>query len=100
LLVLVVDQPNIPFTAVRPLQDTLNAFVDRLTASDSIAVIGFGQRAPSLVFTNDRDRVKRALSQMAGQESPDGGRHSIGLATALALDRQVGSCYPQCSSPT
>src|SRR5438128_1608016 len=51
LIVIAIDQPNIPFTAVRPMQDTLSRFVDGLEATDRIAVIGFGTGAPSISFT-------------------------------------------------
>ena len=61
LIVLAVDQPNIPFTALRGIRDTLTSFLDRLPASDRIAVIGFGAGAASVPFTADRARLKQAL---------------------------------------
>src|SRR5207249_1451810 len=87
LIVIAIDQPNIPFTAVRPMQDTLNRFVDGLEATDRIAVIGFGVAAPSISFTTDRSRIRQAIAKMAGQQSARDGRHAVGLSTALNFER-------------
>ena len=89
LIVLVIDQPNIPMGSERPLHPALNAFVDRLPASDRIAVVGFGLGARSLSFTADRETVKQAIAGMFGQQRPAGGNgsHGMGLSTALAIDR-------------
>jgi VWFA-related protein len=103
LIVLAIDQPSIPFTAMRPMQDTLFRFVDGLQASDKLAVVGFGQAAPSVSFTTDHDRIKKALTRMPGQESSDSGRHSMGLSTALTFERftaenEADRCAPRCAN--
>jgi VWFA-related protein len=100
LIVLAIDQPNIPFTAVRPMQDTLSRFLDGLEASDKVAVIGFGTGAPSISFTTDRSRIRQAIARMPGQQSARDGRHSVGLSTALILERQNESdrCAPRCAN--
>jgi VWFA-related protein len=87
LIVLAVDQPNIPFTALRSLRDTLTSFLDALPASDRIAVIGFGAGAASVPFTADRDRLKRTIAGMTGQQQNTSGTHQLGLSTALRIDR-------------
>jgi VWFA-related protein len=87
LIVLAVDQPNIPFTALRAFRDTLTSFLGALPASDRIAVIGFGVGAMSVPFTADRDRVKQAIAGMTGQQQNPGGSHDMGLATAIKIDR-------------
>jgi VWFA-related protein len=88
LILIVVDQPNIPFTEMRPLQDAASGFIDRLTASDRTALIGFGIGAPSVPFTADRERLKQALARMPGQSTADGSRRPfpMGLSTALAIE--------------
>jgi Flp pilus assembly protein TadD len=65
-----------------------NAFIDRLTPSDRIAVASFGTGGPATVFTADRARVKRVIGRMAGQKH--GGRtvdmaHNIALTEAMAI---------------
>jgi VWFA-related protein len=87
LIVLAVDQPNIPFSALRELRDTLTSFLGALPASDRIAVIGFGTGAASVPFTVDRDRVKQAIAGMTGQQQNAKGSHEIGLSTAIKIDR-------------
>ncbi len=90
LIVIAIDQPNIPFTGVRPLQETLNTFIDRLSPSDRIAVVGFGNGAPSISFTSNRDQAKAAVARMPGQQRtvvPLIGSELMGLYTALAIER-------------
>jgi VWFA-related protein len=103
LILLAIDQPNIPFTAVRPMQDTVSRFVDGLEATDRIAVIGFGAAAPSISFTTDHNRVKQAIARMPGQQSARDGRHSVGLSTALTFERfevqnDADRCAPRCTN--
>jgi tetratricopeptide (TPR) repeat protein len=66
-------------------------------------VIGFGVGAPSISFTADRARVKQAIAGMPGQQSARDGRHSVGLATSLALERfsiqnDADACAPRCAN--
>jgi len=67
-----------------------NAFIDRLSPSDRIAVAGFGIGAPATPFTSDHDRVKRAIARMTGQKrsatSVDR-QHNIALVEAQMIDR-------------
>jgi len=88
LIVLAVDQPNIRFGGARAIGEAANAFVDRLTPSDRIAVIGFGAGAPATPFTADRARVKAALARMNGQKQAAAQMaRRIALAEAQAIDR-------------
>jgi len=84
LIVIAIDQPNILFTAFRPIQDAVNAFIDRLRPADRVAVIGFGLSAPSISFTSDFAKAKNAVAHMPGQQTGDRG---MGLTTALEIDR-------------
>ena len=88
LIVIAVDQPNIRFGGAMAIGKAANAFIDRLTPSDRVAVAGIGVGAPATVFTSDRARVKQAISRMVGQKAPMmGNQHSIALVEALSIDR-------------
>ncbi len=90
LIVLVIDQPNIPFGEMRTMRDAVEAFIDRLSPADRVAVVGFGTGAKSTSFLSDHDQLKRALALLPGQQQQQqfsGGTHDLGLATALAIDR-------------
>jgi VWFA-related protein len=90
LIVLVIDQPNIPFGEMRSMRDAVEAFIDRLSPADRVAVVGFGTGAKSTSFVSDHDQLKRALALLPGQQQQQqfgGGTHDLGLATALAIDR-------------
>jgi VWFA-related protein len=90
LIVLAVDEPNIRFGGAQAIAKAANAFVDRLPASDRVAVAGFGPGAPATVFTADRARIKQAISRMAGRKQAlrtgDVG-HNISVVEAQAIDR-------------
>src|SRR5207249_570537 len=47
LIILAVDEPNIRFGAARGVFAAANAFIDHLSPSDRIAVIGLGVGSPS-----------------------------------------------------
>jgi VWFA-related protein len=90
LIVLVIDQPNIPFGEMRTMRETVEAFIDRLSPADRVAVVGFGTGAKSTTFVSDHDQLKRALALLPGQQQQTGiggGTHDIGIAAALAIDR-------------
>jgi VWFA-related protein len=90
LIVMAIDQPNIRFGGALAINKAANAFIDRLGPSDRVAVAGFGVGAMSTPFTADRERLKQAISRMAGQKqasrSVDLG-HSIALVEAQAIER-------------
>jgi VWFA-related protein len=90
LIVLAVDEPNIRFGGALVIAKAANAFIDRLSPSDRVAVAGFGTGAPATVFTADRARIKLAISRMVGQKRA--GRtvdigHNIALVEAEAIER-------------
>jgi VWFA-related protein len=99
LIVLAVDEPNIRFGGAVAIARTANAFIDRLTPSDRIAVAGFGTGAPATVFTADRQRVKRAIARMAGQkqagQSSTISGYSVSMMEALAIERGDPSTLQQ-----
>jgi VWFA-related protein len=88
LIIIAVDQPNIRFGGGRAIVAAANAFIDRLSPNDRIAVTGFGVGAPATAFTADRERVKAALSRMAGQkQSTAQMTRQVSVAEAQAIDR-------------
>ncbi|HYM23495.1 MAG TPA: VWA domain-containing protein [Vicinamibacterales bacterium] len=90
LIVIAVDEPNIRFGGAMAIVKAADAFIDRLSPSDRVAVAGFGVGAPATVFTADRARVKAAIARMRGQKvagqsfSRD---YNISLTEAMAIDR-------------
>ena len=67
LMVLAIDQPNIRVGGVRAIVAALDQFIDRLSASDRLAVVAFGRGTPAIPFTADRERVKQAIARITGQ---------------------------------
>ena len=59
---LVIDQPNIPFGEMRTMRDAVEAFINRLSPADRVAIVGFGAGAKSTSFVSDHDQLKRALA--------------------------------------
>jgi VWFA-related protein len=88
LILLVIDQPNIRFGGAVGIRNAVNGFVDRLLPSDRVAVIGIGVGSPSIPFTGDRERIKRAIEQMPGQRnSLAGSLYNIAISEAMAIRR-------------
>ena len=88
LIVLVIDQPNIRFGGTRTIRRAANGFIDRLQPADRAAVIGIGPGSPSVGFTADRPRLKKAIEAMVGQHRDNGFRqHNIALTEALDIRR-------------
>ena len=88
LILLVVDQPNIRFGGTVTIRRAANAFIDRLQPADRAAVIGIGPGSPSVGFTADRARLKKAIEAMVGQHRDNGFRQrNIALSEALDIRR-------------
>ncbi len=87
LMALVIDQPNIPFGDIRPLRDAMNAFVDRLTPADRLAVIGLGQPGVATSFLGDKAQIKEAIGRIPGQRMTPGAgtSHDVSVSAALAI---------------
>ena len=89
LILLVVDQPNIRFGGARALVAAAGAFIDRLSSSDRVAVVGLGFGATSTPFTADRARARQAIARMNGQKQAraGGGDVMVAVSEALAIER-------------
>ena len=70
LIVLAIDQANIRFGGGRALAGTIERFLDHLSSSDRIALVGLGRGTASIPFTGDRERIKQAVAGMNGQLRP------------------------------
>jgi VWFA-related protein len=90
LIVLAVDEPNIRFGGALGIAKAANAFIDRLSPNDRVAVAGFGLGAPATVFTTDRARIKQAIARMTGSHQASRAvdlEHNIALIEAQEIDR-------------
>ena len=81
LIVIAVDEPNIRFGGALGIARAANAFIDRLSPSDRIAVAGFGIGAPATVFTADRERVKQAHRADGRSEASGPHRSDVGTTS-------------------
>lgn len=94
LILLVVDQPNIRFGGTVTIRRAANAFIDRLQPADRAAVIGIGPGSPSVGFTADRARLKKAIQAMIGQHQSNAFRqYNIALTEALDIQRGVPGVF-------
>jgi VWFA-related protein len=89
LMVLVIDQPNIQFGEMRPIRAAIEAFIDRLSNADRVAIVGFGRPSVSTPFLGDKEQLKQALARIPGQRQSSGGgsAHELTVAAAVAIDR-------------
>ena len=72
LIVLVIDQPNIPFGDMRPMRDAIEAFIDRLSNARSRGGCRIRHRARN-PRRSSRTAISssRALARLPGQQSED-----------------------------
>jgi VWFA-related protein len=87
LVVIAVDEANIPFGGMRPMAPAVTRFIDRLPAADRISIVSFGLgRTAWSDFTADRGVIKEKLSAMAGQQFANAPpwSHHVGIGAALA----------------
>lgn len=68
LIVIAVDQLNLHASRTLEITKTAGAFIDGVSPTDRVAVVGFG--AKSTPFTTDRELLKQTLSRLVGQMRP------------------------------
>jgi VWFA-related protein len=70
LIAIAVDEPHIRPGGAAAVVATANAFIDRLSPSDRIAVVSLaiGGAATPFVAQRERDRIKEAIVRMTGQQ--------------------------------
>jgi VWFA-related protein len=72
-IMLLVDRTNIRFEGMNAHRAAIEGFIDGLQPSDRLSVVASGLgSAPSVPFTTDHERVKRALPPIVGQRGLDG----------------------------
>jgi VWFA-related protein len=84
LIVLAIDQGNIRFGGGRALVNTIDRFLDHLSSSDRIALVGLGRGTSSIPFTADRDRIKQAVARMNGQMQAPAKTSMFDISPSLA----------------
>ena len=99
---LAIDQANIRFGGGRALIGTIERFLDRLSSSDRIALVGLGRGTASIPFTGDRERIKQAVAGMNGQtaaphDDTDVSRHPVPFGSARRLRAGTASSWRRCS---
>jgi VWFA-related protein len=88
LILLVIDQPHIRFGGFVGIRNAVNAFIDRMQPSDRIALVGIGPGAPSVPFTADRERLRKAVERTTGQRSTTArGFYTIAVSEAMSIRR-------------
>jgi VWFA-related protein len=89
LIVIAIDQPNIPFGETLTVQRSVNEFIDRLQPTDRVAIVGFGLAPVSTPFLGDHERLKQAVAKVSGQKRDLSGatEHDMAISEALQIDR-------------
>jgi VWFA-related protein len=106
LILLVVDQPNIRFGGFVGIRKAVNGFLDRLQATDRVALVGIGPGAISVPFTNDRERLRKAVEKTTGQrQTMMRGFFTIAISEAMSIRRGDGMTLRrvqlrECGDPT
>jgi VWFA-related protein len=113
IIVIAVDRPHIRTSGARAVLLAASGFIDALSPSDRVAVVGFGLGGLATPLTSDRERIKEALAQMTGEKRADLliGNYNIALSEAIAMhdgdpgitaavvDRECPSGAPQTAGP-
>ncbi len=84
LVVVAVDEAHIRRLEGRPGLRAAESFIDRLDATDRVAVIGLA-RLGALDFTRDRLALRRRLAALTGQTDPVFQQFNLGLSEALEI---------------
>lgn len=84
LVVVAVDEAHIRRLEGRPGLRAAESFIDKLDATDRIAVIGLA-RLGALEFTRDRLALRGRLAKLTGQTDPVFQQFNLGLSEALEI---------------
>lgn len=86
LVLIAVDQGNIPMGTGRDVIQAAGRLIDRLSEADKVGLLTLPGPEPREEFTSNHARVKEALGQVVGR-GRFGGRR-VSLVEALAYDEQ------------
>src|SRR5205085_5797245 len=67
LIVIAVDEVNLPPGALSSMQKSVGNFIDKIAEANPIAVVGLGVRSATTGLTTDRDRLTKANALMRRQ---------------------------------
>ena len=87
LMVVAIDQPNLRLDNMAAIRTATDAFIDNLSASDRMAIVGFGVGSRATSFSADRAMLKTAVSRMVGDQRMSGmaGTYTISVSEALGV---------------
>ncbi len=88
MFVIAVDQLSIRFGGARGLLDTASKFIDKLSPADRTAFVAYPDPGIQVAFTDDRLRLKNAMSRVVGRQQSFQGRFTIGLYEAIAISEK------------
>ena len=86
-ILIVADEGSLPFGAARAALASLDRFIDDLSPADQVAFVRLPGFEDSVEFTGDRERLREAVSRVAGKAQPFS-RGRVSLAEAFAFDRK------------
>ena len=89
LIALVVDQGNISTGTGKRAIDAARRFVRGLNPADRVALFTLPGAGPRVDFTSNHALVESLLDRVVGTAAMNVGPHSIGVAEALAVERNA-----------
>jgi len=87
LIMVVVDRMSIATGRGRAAIDAASRFVSGLNGADRVALASIPD-GPQITFTADHELVQRSLQKIDGMALANPGRMNLGVADALAFERQ------------
>ncbi|MEP7118073.1 MAG: VWA domain-containing protein, partial [Acidobacteriota bacterium] len=87
-VLLLVDQGNIRFGAVRPVMQNALKFVDRLQPNDRLALVAVPGPGEIVDFTTDHAKVREAMLRVTGRLATSRRRFNVSITESFALYRQ------------
>jgi len=85
LIVLLVDEGNIRMGAEKSVLKAAGGFLDRLLPTDRVALLTI-PKGPTVAFTGDRERIKKAMHGIVGEYRLPIIRHNIAATEALLIE--------------
>lgn len=87
-ILLLIDQGNIRFGAVRPVIQNALKFVGRLQPSDRLALVAVPGPGELVDFTTDHGKVREAMLRVTGGVTPQSRRFNLSITESFAIYRQ------------
>ena len=87
LVMIAVDSSNIGAGRGKPAIEAAKRFIGTLNSSDRVALVALPGAGPQIEFTANHAIVQTLLGRVAGQAVDSFGQKRVGLAEALAIQR-------------